>query len=161
MEPGALINLDIYYMSRKSKSKIKAAGALFLAKNTRRYLFLLRDDDTHTNTWGLVGGRLEANETIIECLHREIMEEIGERSISKIIPLDLYTSQDERFEYHTFACIVEDEFVPQLNHEHKGYCWTTIDGLPKPVHPALYNSINVDEMKSKLTSLENLIDQLG
>ncbi len=64
-------------MSKKSKSKIKAAGALFLAKNTKRYLFLLRDDDTHTNTWGLVGGRLESGETIVECLNREIKEEIG------------------------------------------------------------------------------------
>lgn len=142
------------------KAKIKAAGALFLSKSTKRYLFLLRDDDTHTNTWGLVGGRVEGNESIIDCLKREIVEEIGEKSIDKIIPLDLYTSQDEKFEYHTFACIVTDEFVPRLNHEHKGYCWTTIDGIPKPIHPALYNSINVDEMKSKLQSLENFINQL-
>lgn len=148
-------------MSKKTKAKIKAAGALFFSKSTKRYLFLLRDDDTHANTWGLVGGRVEANESIVECLKREIIEEIGEKEISKIIPLDLYTSQDEKFEYHTFACIVENEFVPLLNHEHKGYCWTTIDGVPKPIHPALYNSIHVDEMKSKLQSLENFISQLN
>ena len=70
-------------------------------------------------------------EQIIDCLNREIFEEIGKvDNIIKVIPLDLYTSQDEKFEYHTFACIVENEFIPQLNHEHKGFCWTTLDGIP-------------------------------
>lgn len=148
-------------MSKKIKKLIQATGALFLARSTQRYLFLLRDDDSHTNTWGLVGGRVENDEQIINCLHREISEEIGTvNNIIKIIPLDLYTSQDEKFEYHTFACIVEDEFIPKLNHEHKGYCWTTLDGIPKPIHPALYNSIQLNELKEKLNSLTQIIYQL-
>lgn len=149
-------------MPKKIHKTIKAAGALFLARSTQRYLFLLRDDDTHTNTWGLVGGRVENDEQIIDCLHREINEEIGKiNNIIKIIPLDLYTSQDEKFEYHTFACIVEDEFIPKLNHEHKGFCWTTLDGIPKPIHPALYNSIQLNELKEKLKSLHEIIYQLS
>lgn len=149
-------------MPKKLHKTIKAAGALFLAKSTRKYLFLLRDDDTHSNTWGLVGGRVEKDEQVVDCLHREIREEIGTiNPIVKIVPLDLYTSQDEKFEYHTFACIVEDEFIPQLNHEHKGYCWTTLDGIPKPVHPALYNSMQLSELQTKLGSLDNIIDQLN
>ena len=148
-------------MPKKPQKMIKAAGALFVSKSTKRYLFLLRDDDTHTNTWGLVGGRVENNEQIIDCLHREINEEIGNvTNIVKIIPLDLYTSQDEKFEYHTFACIVEDEFIPCLNHEHKGFCWTTLDGIPRPIHPALYNSMQIDEMQAKLKSINELINQL-
>lgn len=149
-------------MTKKSQKMIKAAGALFLSRSTQRYLFLLRDDDTYSNTWGLVGGRVENNEQIIDCLQREIKEEIGNiNNIIKIVPLDLYTSQDEKFEYHTYACIVENEFVPNLNHEHKGFCWTTIDGIPKPTHPALYNSIQLSEMKGKLKSLNEIICQLS
>jgi 8-oxo-dGTP pyrophosphatase MutT (NUDIX family) len=141
---------------------IKAAGALFLSRSTERYLFLLRDDDTYSNTWGLVGGRVENNEQIINCLYREINEEIGKvENIIKVIPLDLYTSQDEKFEYHTYACIVEKEFIPNLNHEHKGFCWTTLDGIPKPIHPALYNSIQLNELRDKLKSLHEIIYQLG
>lgn len=147
-------------MPKKIK-KIQAAGALFIARSTYRYLFLLRDDDTYTNTWSLVGGRVEGNEQIIDCLNREIKEEIGSiEKIIKIIPLDLYTSQDEKFEYHTFACIVENEFIPKLNHEHKGFCWTTIDGIPKPIHPALYNSIQLSELQEKLKSVKEIIYQL-
>lgn len=141
---------------------IKAAGALIISRSTQRYLFLLRDDDTYSNTWGLVGGRVENNEQIIDCLHREIIEEIGKiEDIIKIIPLDLYTSQDEKFEYHTYACIVEKEFIPDLNHEHKGFCWTTLDGIPKPIHPALYNSIQLNELREKLKSLHEIIYQLS
>lgn len=148
-------------MPKKIK-KIQAAGAIFIARSSLRYLFLLRDDDTHTNTWGLVGGRVEDDEQIIDCLNREIKEEIGNISkIIKIIPLDLYTSQDEKFEYHTFACIVEDEFIPKLNHEHKGFCWTTLDGIPKPIHPALYNSIQLNELQVKLKSIKEIIYQLS
>ena len=64
-------------MPKKNHKVIKAAGALFLSRSTNRYLFLLRDDDTYSDTWGLVGGRVENDEQIIDCLHREITEEIG------------------------------------------------------------------------------------
>lgn len=148
-------------MSKKIKKLIQATGALFLSRKTKRYLFLLRDDDSHTNTWGLVGGRVENEEQIIDCLKREIKEEVGPvDNIIKVIPLDLYTSQDEKFEYHTFVCIVDQEFIPDLNYEHKGYCWTTLDGIPKPIHPALYNSIQLNELQDKLASINQIIYQL-
>ena len=55
----------------------KACGTLLLANNTKRLLFLLRDNDTHSNTWGLVGGKVEDSETVMQALTREIKEEIG------------------------------------------------------------------------------------
>lgn len=137
---------------------IKAAGALIYSASTDRYLFLLRSADRYADTWGLVGGKVEPGESIIDCLDREMQEELGNKpAIRKTIPIDLFISQDSRFEYHTFVCVVEREFMPQLNNEHKGYCWTTLDGLPKPLHPGLFNSMNMEELKQKFKSISESV----
>jgi ADP-ribose pyrophosphatase YjhB (NUDIX family) len=145
-------------MAKKSKSRIKASGALFLSIKTKRFLFLMRADDTYTNTWATVGGRAELGETVIESLSREIQEEIGFLPIvRKTIPVDLFISNDEKFEFHTFICLVDNEFIPRLNQEHKGYAWSGIDSYPKPLHPALFNALQLPELKHKI---ENVLDLL-
>jgi 8-oxo-dGTP pyrophosphatase MutT (NUDIX family) len=145
-------------MSKKIKPRIKAAGALFLSIKTKRFLFLMRADDTYTNTWATVGGKTEPGESVIESLGREIQEEIGFLPIvRKTIPVDLFISNDEKFEFHTFVCLVDNEFIPKLNDEHKGYAWSGIDSYPKPLHPALYNALQLPELRSKI---ENILDLL-
>lgn len=148
-------------MPRKSKSRprITAAGALFLSIKTKRFLFLMRADDTYTNTWATVGGRAELGETVIESLSREIQEEIGFLPlVRKTIPVDLFVSNDEKFEFHTFICLVDNEFIPDLNSEHKGYAWSGIDSFPKPLHPALYNALKSTELKTKIENVLNLLE---
>lgn len=137
---------------------IKAAGSLFFSASTQRYLFLLRDGEKYHDTWGIVGGKVEQGESIIDCLNREMEEELGYKpKIIKTIPIDLFISEDTRFEYHTFVCVVKEEFIPVLNEEHKGYCWTTLEGLPKPLHPGLFNSINMEELKVKFKSINDML----
>lgn len=139
------------------QTKIKAAGALFYATESDRYLFLLRSDDSYTNTWGLVGGKSESSETMIQTLLREIHEEIGDNfEIKKIIPVDLFSSNDDRFEYHTYVCLVDHEFIPDLNNEHKGWCWTSLDGFPKPLHPAFFNSMKIETLRAKILAIRDL-----
>ena len=146
-------------MSKQNKSRIKAAGALFLSANTKRFLFLLRADDTYTNTWATVGGRTEIGETVIESLGREIKEEIGFLPlVRKTIPVDLFVSNDNKFEFHTFVCIVDREFIPNLNNEHKGYAWSNIDSYPRPLHPALFNALKSNELKLKLENVLNILE---
>ena len=148
-------------MSRKSKTKsrIRAAGALFLSVKTKRFLFLMRADDSYTDTWATVGGRAELGETVIESLGREIKEEIGFLPIvRKTIPIDLFVSNDGKFEFHTFICLVDNEFIPNLNNEHKGYAWSGIDSFPKPLHPALYNALKSNELKTKIKSVLELLE---
>ena len=143
-------------------SKIKAAGALFVSLNTGRTLFGLRGDDTYSGSWCTFGGRVERDETVVECLAREIEEEIGFLPfVRKIVPVDLFESEDGRFEFHTFVCFVDREFVPNLNHEHTGYAWTGIDQYPKPLHPALYNALKVPEFQEKIETLMKWVESEG
>jgi len=137
----------------------KACGALLLANDTKRLMFLLRDNDTHSNTWGLVGGKVEANETVMQALDREIMEEVGRSlSINKTIPLELFRSDDGNFEYHTFICLIDEEFIPKLSDEHKGYCWCDVDSFPKPLHPGLYSSLNNYDIQQKLITVKDILE---
>jgi len=136
--------------------KIKSAGALFFCTNTRRYLFLLRDNHRHANTWCFPGGKVHKNETEFEGVMREIEEELGMTvPYKKVLPIEKFTSADKKFEYQTFVFIIMNEFIPILNNEHSGYCWTKLNGWPKPLHPALFSSLNEQTIKDKLITIED------
>lgn len=134
-------------------------GALIYCTKTKRYLFLLRQGGRYTDTWGIVGGKIENNESIMYGLKREIQEELGGEIVdSKCLPLEKYTSENKKFVYHTFLIKVEEEFVPDLNSEHKGYCWTSIENCPKPMHPGLKRSLEVPAIMNKLKLIEQVKD---
>lgn len=141
-------------------SNIVAAGALVLSAETNRYLFLLRAGHSHANSWGIIGGKVKQNESVIEGLHREIREEIGcELSHNKILPVEKFTSDSGNFCYHTYVIIVEKEFVPLLNDEHRGYCWVPLHDHPKPMHPGLWRTFNFQAVIKKIKTIENLVNE--
>jgi 8-oxo-dGTP pyrophosphatase MutT (NUDIX family) len=119
------------------------AGALFVSSKTGRVLLNLRaPHKSHNLTWSLWGGMIEGDETPKECLLRELEEEMGfVPEISKIYPFDIYESKDKNFRYYTFVCIVENEFIPLVNHEAVGYCWTKLGVWPKPMHAGAKNAL--------------------
>ena len=67
---------------------IICSGALFYATNTKRFLFLQRNDPKTKGSWGLVGGRARYTESAFEGLKREIKEEVGETAKFKKIIKD-------------------------------------------------------------------------
>ena len=139
-------------------STLKAVGVWFYSLDTQRYLYLLRNDTRHPSTWGLPGGKAEANETLMDAMQRECREELGMfPDYIRLIPLEQFTSVDGAFTYHTFFCCVALEFRPTLNDEHLGYAW--IDSLtwPRPMHPGLWNMINFDEVKAKIESIKTAV----
>jgi 8-oxo-dGTP pyrophosphatase MutT (NUDIX family) len=135
-------------------------GALIYSASTKRYLFLLRNQKRHAGSWGLVGGGVEAGESPAQALQREIVEEIGAIGINKIIPLEKFTSDNNNFEYHTYLITVDNEFVPQLNNEHRGYAWTAINDHPKPLHPGVWRTFSFKSIVDKIKTVETVIDQL-
>ena len=141
------------------RAEIECSGALFVAKDTRRFLFLLRNQGKTAGTWGIVGGKKEPfDATVFQALEREIQEEVGSTPpIRKSIPLELFTSEDQKFCFHTFIHIVDNEFIPTLNEEHVGYAWCNLNNWPKPLHQGVKRSLSNKTNKTKIELLLELI----
>jgi len=136
----------------------QSVGALIYSSSTKRYLFLLRDGTKYAGTWGLSGGKVEQSERVIDALYREIMEETGtDLSLCKTIPIETFTSDNRKFIYYTFLVSVEKEFIPELNHEHRGYCWVALNDHPKPLHPGVWKTFNFSSIISKIQMLEAVL----
>lgn len=130
----------------------QSAGIFFYCRATNRFLYLLRTDNKNPGNWGIPGGKIENDETIIEGLERECIEELGMwPNNAKLIPIQKFVNKT--FIYYTFFCEVEVEFIPILNNEHCGYAWVGENQYPKPLHPGLFNTVNFDIVQDKLYAL--------
>jgi hypothetical protein len=64
-------------MDRFDSTQIICSGGLFLARDTKRFMLLLRTRGNTAGTWGLVGGKKEPHDvTPYDILNREIEEEV-------------------------------------------------------------------------------------
>ena len=140
-------------------SPLNAVGIWFYSVSTSRYLYLLRNDPKHPGTWGLPGGKVESKESLLDAIKRECSEEIGSfPDTIRIVPIEQFTSADNKFVYHTFFAVVAEEFTPELNDEHQGYAWVDSNTIPKPLHPGLWSTINIEEVKSKVKVVEESVN---
>lgn len=132
-----------------------AAGVLFLAKDTGRCLFQLRNSDKKfKDTWGFWGGILENGESPYESIQRELAEEIGfVPELQKLNPIDVFQSQDKNFYYYSFVALVDKEFVPTLNYESAGYAWVNIGSWPKPLHAGAKSTLLRNGGEDKLRTI--------
>jgi 8-oxo-dGTP pyrophosphatase MutT (NUDIX family) len=129
-----------------------SAGVFFYSRKTNRYLYMLRTDTKNPGNWGIPGGKIEENETLLEGIIRECEEEIGYFPPNgKLVPIQKFINNT--FTYHTFFCEVENDFVPTLNEEHCGYAWVGGNQYPKPLHPGLFSTVNFDIVQEKLNTL--------
>ena len=139
--------------------QIICSGALFYSLTTQRFLFLHRTQSKQNNVWGLVGGTNEDKEIPYKALLREIEEELGSvPTIIKSIPLETFVSNDSKFSFHTYLCIVDNEFIPILNAEHDSYAWCSYKSWPKPLHIGLKSSLSNNTIKKKLETVFDIID---
>jgi len=139
-------------------STVEGAGAFIYCTSTNRYLFLLRNNSKYSGSWGLAGGKIEVGENLLDSLHRELEEELKFNvGFSKVIPIEKFTSENNKFSYHTFLIPIQEEFVPILNNEHRGFCWVNLDDYPKPLHPGVWRTINFKEVVDKIKTLESIL----
>jgi ADP-ribose pyrophosphatase YjhB (NUDIX family) len=123
-------------MTNFNTSQKIGVGTIFVSTKTQRILLNLRaPHKTHSMCWSLWGGMVEQGEQPKEALLRELSEEMGSiPDIERIYPFDIYHSKDKHFRYYTFVCVVEEEFIPELNIESAGYAWIDLGQWPKPMH---------------------------
>lgn len=145
----------------ESHAIIECSGALICARNTKRFLLLQKNAGRNIGTWGLAGGTHLNGETAAQGLQREVEEELGfNPNFKKIIPVERFVSNDSLFNFRTYFCIVDIEFVPCLSHEHSGWGWFNIYSLPKPVHKGLELSIRNKIFQTKLQTLIEIIEDI-
>jgi 8-oxo-dGTP pyrophosphatase MutT (NUDIX family) len=138
---------------------VNAVGVWFYSISTDCYLYLLRNDPKYPDTWGLPGGKVDEGENFLDALQRECIEELGYMpEYIKLVPLEKFTSTDSGFVYGTFWCCTANEFIPILNHEHVGYAWIKSGQWPRPMHPGLWNTVNIDCVQDKLRLLQSIKD---
>ena len=131
---------------------LKAVGVWFRSLDSGRYLYLLRNDSKHPGAWGLPGGKIETSETLLGGMERECIEEINYfPENAKLVPLQKFINNT--FTYHTFFCEVSEEFIPSLNEEHCGYAWVILNQYPKPMHPGLFSTVNMDVVQDKINKI--------
>ena len=79
-------------------------------------------------------------------------------TVIKNIPIETFVSNDTIFNFHTFLCVVQDEFIPTLSIEHCAWAWATIDYAPKPLHQGLRNSFSNKTIRTKLQTIFDLVE---
>ena len=47
-----------------------------------------------------------------------------------------------------------EEFVPVLNDEHLGYAWIDSGTWPRPMHPGLWSTVNMEAVQDKILRVE-------
>lgn len=139
--------------------KVKSSGAFFLSKSSKRFLLLQKSSGKKEGIWGLVGGKINPDETVWQGLQREIVEEIGFMPVTiKSLPLETFVSDDDHFNFQTYVCIVNDEFIPKLSKEHMGWAWCHLDKWPRPIHQGIKNTVGSKIIRAKLDTIFEMLD---
>lgn len=118
------------------------AGLLFLAKNTGRILLILEDSRWTVPTFPRNGPLLDDA--------KELMQQYSQ---GRVLPIELYLSEDKGFEYGTYVCLVDSEF---LTGSAPTICWAELDYLPKQLHTGLKTTLNNQIIRTKIETIMEL-----
>lgn len=118
------------------------AGLLFLAKNTGRILLILQDERWTVPTFARSASLLEDAEILLTEYHT-----------GRILPIELYLSEDRGFEYGTYVCLVDSEFLTLAE---PTIAWCTLDYLPKQLHGGLKTTLNNQLIRTKIDTIMEL-----
>jgi hypothetical protein len=120
----------------------KRAGLLFISKNTKKILLILEQGKWTVPTF-------QRSESLIE----DSALLLSEYASGKIIPIELYLSNDRGFEYGTYVCLVESEFIVNTQ---KTIAWCNFNEIPGNLHPGLKNTLKNQLIRTKIETILSL-----
>lgn len=118
------------------------AGLLFLAKTTGRILLILEDSKWTVPTFNRQSTLLDDASHLLDSYCQ-----------GRILPIELYLSEDKGFEYGTYVCLVDEEFLTVAN---KTIAWGHLDYLPKQLHTGLKITLNNILIRTKIETILEL-----
>lgn len=126
----------------------KRAGILFISKKTARIFLILENTKWAVPTFIKI-------ESVIED-SKELIQKLSKTS-NKLIPIELYISDDNGFEFNTYVCVVDNEFIPD---DTNTFSWNNLDQLPKNIHTGLKSSLSNKFTRSKIETILLMSQQL-
>jgi hypothetical protein len=115
------------------------AGLLFLAKSTSRILLILEDSKWTVPTFARQ-----------DSLYNDAGVLLENYSSGRILPIELYLSEDRGFEYGTYVCLVDEEFLTKAT---RTMAWCDLDHLPKQLHTGLKTTLNNTVIRTKIETI--------
>jgi hypothetical protein len=115
------------------------AGLLFLASSTGRILLILQDEKWTVPTF-------PRNSVLME----DAQPLLTQYCQGRILPIELYLSEDRGFEYGTYVCLVTEEFLTTAT---KTLAWCDLDQLPKQLHNGLKVTLNNTVIRTKIETI--------
>jgi hypothetical protein len=119
----------------------KHAGILFISKTSSRILLILEDSKWTVPTF--VRGQ-----SVVEDSKELIHSYNGKEA--RLIPIELYLSQDQGFEFSTYICLVENDFLVNVKDT---FCWATMENLPKNIHSGLKATLTNKITQTKIETI--------
>jgi len=124
------------------KGMQQRAGLLFLAKTTGRVMLILENQRWTVPTFARKTSLLDDAKDLLDSYKH-----------GKIVPVELYLSEDRGFEYGTYVCLVEEEF---LNNPKITQAWCARDCFPPNLHNGLRATLNNQIIKTKIETIMEL-----
>lgn len=120
------------------------AGLLFLSSNTGRILLILEDQKWTVPTFPRSTNLLDDARPLISSLYNKE---------ARVLPIELYLSEDRGFEYGTYVCLVNEEFLPTSV---QTIAWSNLNYLPKQLHAGLKATLNNPITRTKIDTILKL-----
>lgn len=118
------------------------AGLLYLSRQTKRILLIHEDQKWTVPTFVRKASLFDDAEELLKVYRH-----------GKILPIELYLSEDRGFEYGTYICLVSKEFLTSVT---KTLAWCSLDDLPKNLHIGLKTTLNDQIIRAKIETILEL-----